>query len=49
LLVIVTGCSVSQPVTDTPVRKNDSVPTPPPPPAMIKPIVKPATASRPPP
>lgn len=32
LLVIVTGCSVSRPATDTPARKNDSAPTPPVPP-----------------
>jgi Ca-activated chloride channel family protein len=28
LLVIVAGCSVSRPATDTPVRKSDSAPTP---------------------
>jgi len=37
LLVILTGCSVSRPATDTSVRKNDSAPPP-----VEQPLVKPA-------
>jgi Ca-activated chloride channel family protein len=40
LLVIVTGCSVSRPATDTPVRKNDNAPTPP-----SAPVAEPTPAS----
>src|SRR6185312_14357439 len=39
LLVIVTGCSVSRPATDTAVRKNDSASPPPP---VEQPLAKPA-------
>jgi len=44
LLVILTGCSVSRPATDTPARKNDSAPTPPAGP-VVEPVAEPAPTS----
>lgn len=44
LLVILTGCSVSRPANDTPMRKNDSAPMPP---VVTKPMAEPTPANPP--